>query len=176
MQAAGKARLSRPGRFFYGEFGARHYTHIYAVGPKGGGCIKFGRAKNVKSRFSGIQTGSPVKLEIIGSSLLPVEVEDGIHDHLADHHSHGEWFLPTMKVVAIAELIRDKKHVELLTRIGLYKILPDHVVSSQNFAERMDESTPANAECEEAHSGSSIYSDRLVDQAEENIFYPRPRY
>lgn len=137
MTGAGQAsRLV--GRFFYGEFGGRHYTHIYAVEPVDGGNIKFGRATNVKSRFSGIQTGSPVKLRLLGSALLPVEVELAIHQHLEADHSHGEWFLPTGATRKVADLLASGQTRELVELLGLYKLLPNAFVDRISFDERMN--------------------------------------
>lgn len=125
-------QVSRPllqkratGRFFCGEFGPRQYIHVYAICPRGGGNIKFGQALNVKRRFSGIQTGSPVPLVVLGSVYVPTDTEPHIHDHLRADRSHGEWFLPTKEVLAVADLIVNDQKADLLRRIGLSRLLPD---------------------------------------------------
>lgn len=113
------------GRFFRGDFGHTYYSHIYAIGPKDGGNIKFGQALNVKSRFSSIQTGSPVRLKLHGTVYLPSDTEFAIHAHLANVRSHGEWFYPTVNTMAIVEMIVSGKHVDLLNRVGLFKYIPE---------------------------------------------------
>lgn len=126
------------GRYFFGEFGPAYYNHVYAITPLGGGeCIKFGRATNVKSRFSSIQTGSPVKLVLLGSVFVPGEVEPLIHDYLKDHRSHGEWFYPTVLVTKVADFIAAGDAKGLLLEIGLYRFLPGHDRAKEEFEERM---------------------------------------
>jgi hypothetical protein len=127
-----------PGRYFVGEFGAFNYTHVYAIAPRGGGCIKFGRAMNVKRRFSGIQTGSPVKLVLLGSVFVPWEVEPAIHDYLKEHHSHGEWFLPTVRVTEISDLIAAGNAKGLIVALSLYRFIPRHERVKEEFEERMN--------------------------------------
>jgi hypothetical protein len=125
------------GRFFRGDFGHTYYSHIYAIGPKDGGNIKFGQATNVNSRLSSIQTGSPVRLKLHGTVYLPFDTEFAIHEHLKDHRSHGEWFYPTMETMRILDLIRTKQPAELLRAIGLFKYLPESFVQKVNFEENM---------------------------------------
>lgn len=62
-------------------------------------------ALNVKRRLSGLQTGSPVKLVLLGSVFVPWEVEPEIHSYLKEHRSHGEWFYPTVQVTKISDYI-----------------------------------------------------------------------
>ena len=137
-------QVSRPsvqkratGRFFIGDFGPRQYIHVYAICPKDGGNVKFGQALNVKTRFSGIQTGSPVKLELMGSVYVPTDTEPYIHDHLRNDRSHGEWFLPTTEVLAVADLIVANDTFGLLGRIGLSRLLPAHIREKIIFEDRM---------------------------------------
>lgn len=138
-QITGSWRKDRQklGRYHVGEFGPFHYTHVYAIAPRGGGCIKFGRALNVKSRFSGIQTGSPVKLVLLGSVFVPWEVEPEIHDYLKEHRSHGEWFLPTVRVTTISDHIAAGNAKALITELSLYRFLPRQERVKEEFEERM---------------------------------------
>lgn len=135
----GKWNVDPPGRYHVGEFGRFHYTHVYAVTPLGGGgCIKFGRATNVKSRFSGIQTGSPVKLVLLGSVFVPWEVEPEIHGYLKEHRSHGEWFLPTVLVTKVADYIAAGDARGLIVELSLYRFIPKHEREKEEFEERMN--------------------------------------
>lgn len=129
--------LTLVGRYFVGDFGPGHYIHVYAIAPKGGGTVKFGRALDVKKRFSSIQTGSPVKLEILGSVFVPTAVETEIHGYLKDHQSHGEWFLPTVRVMEIANFIAVGDAHGLVKQLGLYKLLPQAEAEQSNFEHRM---------------------------------------
>lgn len=126
------------GRYFIGDFGPNHYIHVYAVQPIGGGNIKFGKALNVKSRFSGIQTGSPVRLELLGDVYVPEPVEAEIHDFLKDHHSHGEWFFPNPEVLTVAELIAARNAKGLMLELSLYRFLPPHERERENFERAMN--------------------------------------
>jgi hypothetical protein len=135
---SGRWDPKKNGRYFVGEFGPGYYTHIYAITPLGGGgCIKFGRATNVKSRFSGVQTGSPVKLTLLGSVFVPGEVESCIHDYLKDHRSHGEWFYPTVLATKVADIIAAGNAKELIAELSLYRFLPRHERVKEEFEERM---------------------------------------
>lgn len=134
---AGRWDRTPAGRYFNGEFGPAHYIHVYAIEPKGGGCVKFGRAINVKSRFSSIQTGSPVKLVLLGSVFVPGDVETEIHTYLKDHKSHGEWFYPTVLVKQVAALIEKRDAKGLLAEIGLYRWIPSREREQQNIEERL---------------------------------------
>lgn len=126
------------GRYFVGPFGQAYYCHVYAITPRGGGeCIKFGRATDVKRRFSGIQTGSPVKLVLLGSVFVPGEVEPFIHDYLKDHRSHGEWFYPTVLVNKVADYIAAGDARGLIVELGLYRFIPRHEREKEEFEERM---------------------------------------
>jgi hypothetical protein len=126
-----------PGRFCVGEFGPFHYSHVYAIAPRGGGCIKFGHSLNVKSRFSGIQTGSPVKLVLLGSVYVPWEVEPEIHEYLREHRSHGEWFLPTVRVTEISDIIAARNGRALIEKLSLYRFISRHESDKREFEERM---------------------------------------
>lgn len=129
---------TRYGRYVAGEFGKAYYSHVYAITPRGGGeCVKFGRATNVKSRFSGIQTGSPVRLVLLGSVFVPGEVEAYIHDYLKEHRSHGEWFYPTVLVTKVADYIAAGDAKGLIAELSLYRFMPNRDRDKEEFEERM---------------------------------------
>lgn len=152
MQLAGKwQRKKFSGRYFVGEFGAHHYTHVYAVQPIGGGNIKFGQALNVKSRFSGIQTGSPVRLRLLGSVYVPEPVEAEIHDHLKEHRSHGEWFFDNPLVLKIAGLIAAGDAKGLVVELSLFRFIPEGDRVRINFTERMSGKPLIEAPASHAH-------------------------
>lgn len=56
---------------------------------------KIGRAKNVKSRLSSLQTGCPgvLKLAYAAETSLEWLAEQHVHKALADKRLRGEWFL-----------------------------------------------------------------------------------
>lgn len=74
---------------------------VYFVQPVDGGPIKIGIAANVASRLSGLQTGSPVELRVLG--IIPgvrPSREAELHERFASTRKHGEWFEPTPELMA----------------------------------------------------------------------------
>lgn len=64
--------------------------HVYAI--RGGDLVKFGKSHNPAARLSGLQTDSPVALELVGAMQAPQWMESAIHFTLAEHRVRGEWF------------------------------------------------------------------------------------
>lgn len=64
---------------------------LYAVA--GADLVKIGITVGlIKQRLACLQTGSPVKLKLLGFVECPARLEKSIHGLLFQHHSHGEWF------------------------------------------------------------------------------------
>ena len=59
---------------------------------RGGESLKIGTATNITKRFDGIQSASPVKLQLVGMIHGGVNVEHWCHFHCRHHRSHYEWF------------------------------------------------------------------------------------
>ena len=77
---------------------------IYAILAKRTNCIKFGIAKQVGKRLTGLSVGSPFPLKLLATADWPHEEERRIHAYLRQHWVRGEWFQVcdrTHKVVAI---------------------------------------------------------------------------
>lgn len=78
---------------------------IYFVQAVTGGPIKIGVASNVYTRLKGIQTGSPVKLQII--AFVPDDdprfLEGLLHERFAQFRLEGEWF---QEHEALTELVK----------------------------------------------------------------------
>jgi hypothetical protein len=73
---------------------------IYFVQPAAGGLIKIGIASNVAARLSGMQTGSPVELRVIGVIAgVDQSFEAELHERYASARRHGEWFEPTAELL-----------------------------------------------------------------------------
>lgn len=66
--------------------------HVYVVGLPGTTRVKIGKADSVKRRFRGLQTMSPVPVELLAQFPGSTELERALHKHLADYRQHGEWF------------------------------------------------------------------------------------
>jgi len=73
------------------------HGYVYLIqGPREAGkdLFKIGRTINPKTRFSNLQTGSPVLLKLvkITKTKNPKELERYLHDHCAKMRIRGEWF------------------------------------------------------------------------------------
>jgi hypothetical protein len=73
------------------------HGYVYLIqGPREAGkdLFKIGRTVNPKTRFSNLQTGSPVLLKLvkITKTKNPQQLERYLHKHCAEMRIHGEWF------------------------------------------------------------------------------------
>lgn len=75
---------------------------IYFIGPKDGP-IKIGKAKNVKARLSGIQTGHPEDLYVWGVMLANERVESALHNKFKHLSLRGEWFRRDKELIDFIE-------------------------------------------------------------------------
>ncbi len=57
-----------------------------------GDLLKIGKADNVRKRLSGLQTGSPLKLELLAVAPGGLPEEVYFHESFAAHRRRGEWF------------------------------------------------------------------------------------
>lgn len=77
---------------------------VYVIGNAANSLLKIGHADNLKHRFSGLNVGSPVDLELIHfvyfvGRIVAKSVEQYVHAALAEYRRRGEWFdvdLPTI--------------------------------------------------------------------------------
>ena len=74
---------------------------IYAIRAGQGGPVKFGIARNPKSRMSELQTGNHEKLVLSACVDIPDSCEKQIHHWLRQERLHGEWFKPTEKTLDV---------------------------------------------------------------------------
>lgn len=66
---------------------------VYVVHAREVGKVKIGRTNDLRRRLSGLQTGSPVHLEVIRVYTSVDGVSEGsLHDKFARYRLHGEWF------------------------------------------------------------------------------------
>jgi hypothetical protein len=98
---------------------ARGECYVYAIA--GGEFVKFGKATNVQTRLSSMQTGSPIELVLLGSVLGPKDLEAEVHAWAAPHLHRGEWFKRTEPIERLIECIRlgDLLAVQMLLKITL---------------------------------------------------------
>lgn len=76
-----------------GESATRGST-VYVIGADGVSLVKIGRAVNVAHRLQNLQSGSPVKLILLGvfEGRDGRVLERSLHTELAPARRHGEWF------------------------------------------------------------------------------------
>lgn len=79
--------------------------------------VKIGVATHVESRLSGMQTGNPVPLELLGWGHGDEEEEQYLHEQFKAFHIRGEWFAlnPALEGL-IDEAKRDPHVLERLAR------------------------------------------------------------
>lgn len=81
-------------------------NRIYAVlaesDPK---MVKFGTSVNPGKRLASLQTGSPVRLSMIGHIESARSLEGKVHNSLRYLRSHGEWFAYRDEAIEVADLI-----------------------------------------------------------------------
>jgi hypothetical protein len=81
---------------------------VYFV--RGGDFIKIGFSKRWQGRMSGLQTGSPVKLELLHVEPGDVAKERALHRHFHHLHSHREWFRAGSELLAYIEMLKGRGH------------------------------------------------------------------
>lgn len=85
-------------------------TCVYFIAAPSVGMIKIGKATSISQRFSGLQSSSPVPLELLtffetedNSSAL--EAEQKLHLRHDCDRSHGEWFAASEAIMSDVALI-----------------------------------------------------------------------
>ena len=81
-------------------------TNLYAIlanidEPR----VKVGMAACPRTRFSSINTHSPVHLELLGHMPGTYELEQSLHIFMRDQHVKGEWFAYRGRAELVAEAI-----------------------------------------------------------------------
>lgn len=80
---------------------------VYFVQGVDGGPIKIGTSRDVEDRVRTLQCASPVRLRVVGVVAGGAHLEATLHQRLAKHRLHGEWFAAVPEVLAaIAEVVQ----------------------------------------------------------------------
>lgn len=79
---------------------------VYAIRCTFTGRIKIGISRGVRVRLAELQTGSPTELEVLATMPGDALDESVIHQSLAAHRLHGEWFAPHPEVDRAVEGLR----------------------------------------------------------------------
>ncbi|MGG7568954.1 GIY-YIG nuclease family protein [Streptomyces sirii] len=65
---------------------------VYVIGVARSLTVKIGVTSDVPRRLREIQNMCPVELEVLWSHPGGRALEQALHAHFAENHSHGEWF------------------------------------------------------------------------------------
>jgi hypothetical protein len=71
---------------------------VYFVRAGKRGPIKIGMARHAGRRVAGLSSGSPKRLEVIGTTLGGLRMERFLHKLFASSRLHGEWFRPSREL------------------------------------------------------------------------------
>lgn len=85
-------------------FPRRKLTQIYFIRQGKDGPVKIGKADNIKSRLSALQTASPYPLEVLAAVFAPAHLEEDLHTALRDHRMNGEWFQWCAEIEILVDL------------------------------------------------------------------------
>lgn len=77
---------------------------VYAIA--GADKIKIGVTANLETRLPTLQTGSPVRLELLACVPGGEKLERRIHKHLDGYRCHGEWFIADGLVLEVVEQMK----------------------------------------------------------------------
>jgi hypothetical protein len=66
--------------------------YVYVIGAEGLPVVKIGKAKNPEWRMQVLQTGTPVRLSLLWTTLGGLELEGRLHRRFSAYRKHGEWF------------------------------------------------------------------------------------
>lgn len=79
---------------------------IYFVQSGEGGPIKIGHARNVEKRMGLLQTGNPVKLNVMATIDGSVEKEQELHTKFHKDRIFLEWFSPSKELLSFIASIQ----------------------------------------------------------------------
>jgi hypothetical protein len=83
---------------------------IYFIG--GGDLVKIGWAADPMRRMDDLQTGSPVRLKLLGFYPGGLAMERALHARFSAARAHGEWFDPAKMRGLFLEIARAQQYAE----------------------------------------------------------------
>lgn len=76
-------------------------SRVYFIEAAGHDLIKIGYAIDLPKRFTALMTSSPAALTLLGVLPGGPKLETELHERLAAHRAHGEWFRKSPEVMAV---------------------------------------------------------------------------
>jgi hypothetical protein len=119
-------RIPAPGsEFCYGcrrtytrRINAQHEATAKLYAVEGASLVKIGiTAGEITRRMFALQTGSPVRLKLLGFVDCSPALESAVHGVLRTFNSHGEWFKREGRALEVESMIVQKDVA------GLYRIV-----------------------------------------------------
>lgn len=92
------------------------HSVVYFIEAVGLDLIKIGYAIDLPKRFTGMMTTSPAALTLLGVLDGGPKLECAIHEQLAAHRAHGEWFRKTPEVMAVVATARPSDGQQFLNQ------------------------------------------------------------
>lgn len=80
---------------------------VYFVVTEDRRFVKIGWTRNIKKRFLGIRSNSPIPVELPVIALASPEDERSVLNAFATQHSHGEWFHLCEEIEQLIKSVRD---------------------------------------------------------------------
>jgi excisionase family DNA binding protein len=108
---------------------------VYFIQAESGGLIKIGTALDPLVRLVNLQSGSPLRLVVLGCLRGGRTLERALHREFANHHRHFEWFEAN---AAIVEFIAEALAAEGIPRAEYEKPVLYRSASVRRLAERSD--------------------------------------
>lgn len=137
-------------------------TCIYFVGPENGP-IKIGKAKNVKARLGGIQTGHPEKLYVWGVMLANERLENALHRKFSDSRMSGEWFKRSDEILRFIEQHTLPSESAIWERLNKSKIKTRLIKPSKEQLAKIRKDAKVRAEFEVSRQYKSWFIAHVSD-------------
>jgi hypothetical protein len=108
----------------------RRGTVTYLVGQPGNSTVKIGQTGDIRKRLAGLQTASPMRLEVLWSHHGGFYLEQLLHHQFERYRLHGEWFNfgrsdPVKAVSRFVRQVDDKKYEEFERQLKEYGCIVD---------------------------------------------------
>jgi hypothetical protein len=88
------------------ETGADGSCVVYFVQEGGGGAIKIGVTKNLKSRLATLRVNAPREMNVLAHVPGDERLETYLHDRFRGSHIRGEWYRSTPELFACIEELK----------------------------------------------------------------------
>jgi hypothetical protein len=85
-------------------------VRVYFLACMSAGLVKIGKTKNLEQRIKTLMTMSPVPLTLLAAPICHPLAEMAVHQMLAEHRSHGEWFRMAEPVLDVIDAAQESNY------------------------------------------------------------------